>query len=531
MSDTYRDYINAVLAIFEKNFTQAYRQSSAQRRARLLPYVTAIYRRWQYAALVEDTLLTPANLTESINRAFDQPPGLSPVLRLRSDQRYSGFETELFEYSMEQHPAVSDLKRLIAYCQPDLELDEEDNFSEAQASELAGELSLRDPLYASYLLGAAFRMGLITKIPSIYANRAQVAKDADERLTAPNEAILCEIVEATIQLSAFSLNDLIALPEPVFGESFIRSILKKPMETDDIFQRVYDMMGITLEDMFEQDFENDIDDMDGMDAAFLSSTFMLGVFIDRFFFTPLGHYLKLIRPIYVLPFDFENEIKYFLESSMEPDELFVSFFAPCSKYYLTELGLQYFKVAPSPRVFVDVKTQLPFDLLKKQFFHKKSVLDAMPAHARRAEDDAPPGGMVYTLKIKSDPAYWINLEMPAEATLHRLYLEAASFFGLNCNMDYSFFHDETENPFAEYVSPKKARRAKKTADIPLESLDFEHKRKLLLTCRNQNSGGSKSSSVARLSLELMQVKPREAGRSYPALARMSKALKALSNAP
>jgi hypothetical protein len=141
---------------------------------------------------------------------------------------------------------------------------------------------------------------------------------------------------------------------------------------------------------------------------------------------------------------------------------------------------------------------------------------------------------VYTFKIKleSNPALWLHLEMPAEAALHKLYLEAAACFGLSRSGEYSFYHDATENPFAEYASPVSGktskRRIKKTADVTLESMDLPQKRQLILTVRNQRE--MFKTTTVRLSIEMINAKPRETNKLYPAMTRISKKLREMSQA-
>jgi hypothetical protein len=527
MNESYIDYIQTTHSIFEKRFTEAYRQANTRRRARLLPFISTIYRRWLYSALMEETLLTPANLIESINREFDQPPGNSPVIRLRSETRFNGTSIEMRDYTIEKHPVLEDIKIAVEFCIPSVELCEDDSLPNEKAAELAARLSLWDPHYASYLINIAMWMKLLTKIPSIYSNRAQVTKNYEERLSTPAGELFAEIVEASIVSAAFNLNDLIPLPEPVFGESFLRSILKKPMVTDEVFQRAYELLGVSLEDMMDMDEE---DDFSLMDAAFLSGTFMMGIALDKFFYTPFSYYLKLIRPVYILPFDFESEIVYFLDSGFEDDELSAAFFAPCSKYFFTDLGIQYFNIKPNRDNYLDIAVQLPFPPLREGLFHLPGALDVLPARkSPSAIGPMLPVGQVYSFKIRNERniGQWMVLEMPAEATLHRLYQEIAICFGLTPMGGYSFFHDETENPFAEYTSAHNTRRAKKTAETSLTQLDFQHQQNLLLLpSRPYDPFKPNSNGEGRFSVKVMETKPKEIGRAYPAIMRMSKALRA-----
>jgi hypothetical protein len=201
----------------------------------------------------------------------------------------------------------------------------------------------------------------------------------------------------------------------------------------------------------------------------------------------------------VLPFDFKQELHYFLESVAMDEDMAAAFFAPCSRYSFTRLGLQFFKVKETEQNYVNTQKQLPFPFLRDEILTKHDVLHSIPMWANQTShpvfDALKKSGLVYVFKVKNetDPSLWAYFEVPEECTLHRLYQETAVRFGLIRNDEYSFYHDETENPFTEYVSPKRLKRAKKTADIPLNSLDFDHKKRLLMTAYNQ--GEVMSSSV------------------------------------
>jgi hypothetical protein len=327
---------------------------------------------------------------------------------------------------------------------------------------------------------------------------------------------------------------LIALPEPVFTEAFIRDILKKPMETDDIFQCVYDTIGFSLDDLADADIDGSLD---GVDAAFLSGTFMMGIVLDKYFFTPFSYYLRFIRLDYVLPFDFSQELTYFLETYDTESDLSASFFAPCSKYTFTALGLSFFDVKPDIHNHIDVSRMLPFTLLEERVLGNQAVMDALPVWVNQPgyqlSRDFNGGQAVYTMRVKaeSDPGLWLQLDVPEDFSLHRLYLELIIRFGLLRNDDYSFFHDEVESPFTEYASALRAKRNKKSSETVLNTLDFSYKRNMILSAYNQTIAfgnlAQNSSRGVKLLIEVMENKPRESGKAYPVLTRISKGLRAM----
>jgi hypothetical protein len=334
-------------------------------------------------------------------------------------------------------------------------------------------------------------------------------------------------------MSASILSQLIALPEPIFTESFINDILRNPMETDEIFQCVYETIGFSLDDLVEPEMA---EDMDGLDAAFLSGTFMMGILLDKYFFTPFSYYLRLIRPRYILPFDFEQELGYFVDAYESDNDVTAAFFAPCSEYTFTALGLSYFNAKPDSRNYLAVPQELPFALLEERFFCRPELLNCLPiwsnqpAYKHSQEFSGSREVYILFIKAEADAGLWLQLEVPEDYTLHRLYLEAVMRFGLHRNDEYSFFHDDVESLFTEYSPVKRFRRNNKTTDIALKDMDFSFKKNMILSAYNQNPPafiGNPSRGGVRFFIEMLGVKPKEAGNVYPLLTAVSRKLKNL----
>ncbi|MCL2571645.1 MAG: hypothetical protein FWE11_04510 [Defluviitaleaceae bacterium] len=530
---TYLDYIQSLHALFDTYFMEAYREANPRRRRSTLPYLQAIYRRWYYSTIIENTPLSPANIIEAICRHHGQSHSIYPVARERSKAKLTGIDMELIEYSLEAHPIIDDLVLLTDFCLPYIDLTDEGIMPSDKARKLAEKLSLCDPHYGGFLLELALRMKLIIKVPSIGVNRFCVATDIKNRLLTPASDLFHEIVEATIFLSSKGLQDLVMLPESLFSVSFVRSLLVNPMETDDIFARVYEVLGYDLEDLLDITMgmkDTDDEDIDGRDMDLLAGTFMTGVYLDKFFFTPFGHFLKLIRPLYVIPFEFEGEIADYTAVNNDPEEGIIAFFAPCSSYTLTDLGIEYFGVSKTEANFLDVADAIQFENMKDSIFSSKEALEVFVAVAKHL---GPIGTMqkgqgwnsIYTFRVRmeSDTSVWIHLQVPESATLHQMYDEIAMHLYIKDNGDYTFYHDKEENRFAEYSSPKRAkRRGKNAEETEISKLDFEHQKQLLLVAYNQAIPFGRTNPTMQVEIELLHIKPPEEGYEYPRISRVSK---------
>jgi len=475
--------------------------------------------------LVENTYLTPANLFESLNRQYNRPPDLSSNVKLRPASTYTGLDFPLQEYNKNNHPVVADFRVIIDLCQPDIDLTEENQMPDDLAIKAAKSLHMDDPYYASFLLDLALEMELLVKIPSIHANRHQLVRGIEKHMDSlSDDEIFEKIVQTALRHASRSLSEIVPIPGPLFDEEYIISILEEPVETDMIFQRLFDNIGADM-DMEELVGLDWFEELDMMDMAVISGTYLLGVFLDKFFLTPFGHYLKLIRPVYMLPFDFKNELSVFLDAHVEgEDELGLAFYAPCSRYYLTELGLDYFNVKPTHANYLDIKNKLLFSDIAA-LFEKTPARMSDIQNIRDISKTFDQEYCMYSLKVKymSEPRLWLNIDVSDVTNLHRLYLELAYYFDLDKNGEYIFYPDETENPFMAYASPNQLRRSKKASDTTLGELSLAEKQVMILAVSYPRIGGSKHKE--KWSLEVFKVSQGQGGQTYPMVTRMGKGLK------
>ncbi|MCL2372911.1 MAG: hypothetical protein FWC78_05870 [Defluviitaleaceae bacterium] len=541
MNKAFLRCVGVLLSLFEEGFIGAYEYNGPRKRKKVLPYFHAVFRRWYFAALIENTPVSPANIFEAMSKYYEQEPGLAVFPVVIDYKNIDRLPFKLPEYSLNSHPVVDDMKRVIEYCTPSIDLDQDSSLADSQSMEIAATLSINDPHYASFLVEVAYRMGLLAKMPSIHANKMQLTKKCSEVFKLSTGDFLREVVDATISLAHHGIKRAACTTENIFSEPFIREMLSSPIDTDELFAKVLDAMGYELEDMLDVGSDTmhdmygdmDVDEM-SMKMEILSSTFVLGVVLDRYFFTPFGYFLRLIRPLYVLPFNVEGEISDFIDVYNDPDEAFVAFFAPCSSYTLTELGLEIMGVQPNIDNYIDASEVMNFGAMKETVFGSLGALKFFVEMANgilpvaSANDDL---GKVYTFRVRMEekPNMWVHIQIPETMTLHHLFCEIAFTFDLDPDGSYSFFHDKKENRFAEYPrksgnkaeKPKQPRNAtKKTTDTALEELDFDHMKFMLLTVGTQSQILSKTSP--RFQLEKLNEKDTDPHEIYPRISRASR---------
>ena len=432
-----------------------------------------MHRRWYYSTIFENASLSPANILESLNREYNKNPENSSNVHLAPTTNYTGLNFVKQEYNQDNHPIIEDFRSIIDFCSPHIDLTPTDQMPIDLAIEAAENLHLNNYIYASYLVALAMDMGLVVKIPSIHVNRAQVAEDAKERLSVSADTLFDMLVKATLRYASHKFNEFMPMPINIFDEDNLLQLLKAPLEIDQIFQNLYDMIGMGLDEALAPSL---FDDIDEMDMAVISGTYLLGILLDKFFLTPFGYYLRLIRPLYMIPFDLKAETKLLLEtlndSEMDEEDKSTAFYAPCSRYYLTDFGLDYLQVEPDAENYLNLQTMLPFASVS-------GLLDDPPA--KKADAKALLAGFkrgdfqVFTIKAKlhDDSQIWLNVDVSDTTNLHRLFLELSYFLDVDRDQEYTFYQDKSENPFMAYTSPTSTKRLKKATDTLLRDLSLK----------------------------------------------------------
>ena len=104
--------------------------------------------------------------------------------------------------------------------------------------------------------------------------------------------------------------------------------------------------------------------------------------------------------------------------------------------------------------------------------------------------------------------------------MHDLYLEICYEFNFDVTMNYSIFRDVSENPFTEYTSPTRKKRAKNADKAALADLDLADGQRFVMALYDLVSPFSESvpplpSKCIRLELEVRRTKARDINQYYP----------------
>ena len=535
--DDFTRHVEILNSNFSKNFLNVYKKASAAKRRRLVPFIHTIYRRWYYATLVEGTPLSPANILSSICGFHEVDRNTHAIPVVRTPSKLVGISVETLKYTVDEHPIIKDIAQIMKYCDPYIDIHETDALTEEQAFGISLLLSIKDPYYAAFLFDIMLRLGLIEKVPALYINRLNPTAKYDEFLKQTPREMLVQLINTTIQFASYGLRVSLQMASTPFTNDFILEILKNPVKTDEIVQNTFASIGVDVNqvldrDVFSEDFQEseEYEEIDGL----IHSMYIVGLALDKYLHTPFGHFLRLLNPTYTTPFEFEHEMTTFLDMPDEPVETFFAFFLPPEHYQLTELGRDILKVQ---RTSDDNVNLVQYEHMKDSVFHDENSFELFLDMAGQIFPkllESMARGLIFSFKIKASykPTLWAHVQISENSSLHELYSLIAELFALRDNNEYSFFHDKTENLFAEYPSAKRSgrsRAARDNAETVLTELNFEHMKHMVLATYNQALPFTKDTPTKRFAIEYMGVSEPYLDEDYPRVSRLSKALSVVVN--
>jgi hypothetical protein len=478
--------------------------------------------RWFYSSIVEGTYVTPANLYHALCAKGSK--GLqAPALRV-TKARQQLFDFVPIEYTLESHPARRDLLTLLNACCPALTLLPRDLVDSGFAKDITRKLSIWDPEYLHFLIQVAIRLGLLRKMPSIHASVATVPeKSLASFASLGGEEAFAAIVKAAM---SFSVDMLRTWPwtNPGLRPESLSNTLAKPTSLDDVRTMVMERE------------RWDFDDLDDDREPWGNDMRRLGRLLDRFFITPMGYYLQLIRPMFRLPFDLDNEFDCISDIYGDSDCSLTELFIPATMYVPTKLGAEFFGSKP----FDDEQASLAQS-------GKDEIVDLIEKVAKGAPKDLEPvrskyslmknaSMIVYAIKCKpaGDNALWKTIEVIGSSTLSSFFNEICYEFSLDPSSEYSYCMSADGNPFSEYTCALNPRKAKKVETTTLDMLNLLEKQKFTLRVIATDSpffdtGYNYLPYDLQMKLQVSKIKAREDGTSYPHVARKSSAFYDIDN--
>ena len=442
--------INEITQIFSENFDEIYTFMESSTKEDILNLAPTLFRKWYYGTIVENTILSPANII-SVSDTVENLKDSVFTINLSIDKTKRGKNKFIYEgiiYSIENHPLIDDLKTVAKMCLPDAPTTEKGIVTKDYALEIANNLSLKDSFYAEYLFCLLERFGLLNKLVSIHSHRVQLSNSADSFFKKDNENLLHIIIDESIKICCEKISKLFEAIHSSVSFETIYKLLQTPISTDDIFEKIYSSIGIDIEKIWEASENNTLTPYD---TAILSSTFYIGIIIDKYFMTVFSSYLKITEPFYSNGMDFKNSINSLAEILTLKKDTGLEVFSPCSYYKITSIGKKLiYGYSEGKKFMPDMPKKLQFEDIVEAVLFEHNQLKLVKA--REAEEARKNNVYEFNIWYNNNESLWKTIEVSDTLSLEDFGSEICVCFVFENVFDYSFIIKDSNNFPVEYIS-------------------------------------------------------------------------------
>jgi len=418
-----------------------------------------------------------------------------------------------YVYSPDDHPVVGDLKTFADILSPDASLTKNGFFTAALEQKIYGALSIKDTFYLEYLFQLSANLGLIKRIPSIHANKIQISGGAREFLALPAREILSAVVNETLNICVRFIKNTDPLTEFTVNRYFFESALTKPIPTNEIIRAVYARAGELLEmNADAQDRPSDGEPAPGpeeLEQLILTSSYIFGILLDKYFFTAFGYYLGIIQPLYTQPYDFYATIEALDNKNF--NDLIPGLYTPCNAYALTRLGAELLNVPAVSDLHIskDVPGRLFIAAADARAAGRNCEPEILTEIGRYHN---PTQQIAYEIKVicRADRRYWKRVLAAGGMPLSDLHLYICGEFNMEPPADYAFSAGSADNPFAYYVPDDGKTKYKLATETTLGALGLEAGEKLYYSAKSETDGTFNDKRGKRevvFLLEIAKIKP------------------------
>ena len=453
-----------LLEMFLNEYEAMRQKMDAEAMPALLEIAPLIFGKWYHSALVAETILSPANIISKDLEKSGSCSEFAYVLRTHPRKQGAGQYTfSLYEYSLEAHPLVEDMKTLVGFCYPDCRTDEQ-GFLLPQAREiLLPRLSIPEGFYLEYLTRLAWLAGLLLPMPAIHTHKMQPSASCREFFAQGTAEIIRQLAETACALAAERFVCSMHLEDGVATPVFFRSCLETHMDVDKIFIDFYERVDVNILEIWQTPPGELSEDEHNVISSFLFT----GIMLDKWFLTPMSMFFRLIRPLAFIPMRFFPLVNHVAAMLLMERNWGSEVFTPPAYYSLTALGKALFAV---PEGAGENRQEMPESLPYEQ------ILDAMEQEAdvRRRERAAMlktvPEIVSMKVSLMQDDEVWKIIEAGSSISLHEFCLDLCAAFGMEGAENYMLSVPDRNGFPMEYSPAGSKRSVNKTAGLALRDL-------------------------------------------------------------
>lgn len=377
-----------------------------------------ILSKWFFSAILNNTMLTPANILNASLKAENSPN----VFRLKTYINKKGsLGIRNTRNSIRRHSFIKDLQIVCNYFDPVNEFEYEHTFP-AKIPEDFRKAYISDTYYYNYLLIMAKTLNLIKPMDSIGTVKYQKDNEtADAFFKMTTLEILKKITDTALVLFKINFTNQLRLPLNMFDINDFIQIIKTSIDAEDIFAFFYKALGFDFKNIVKL---SEKEKVSVEEEILLSSVYYMGTIIDKWFFTPFGLYLDILTPIYLHTMDFEEEIDFARPLLLTNCDMTGELFSSCNYFYLTPIGEKIFQVSNHDEDIPLSNMLFTYDQLFSVLISNDSSKTKLLSKTKAYKNL-----LVLEVGFESNKELWKTIEIPEEFTLNQLYTAIINFFG------------------------------------------------------------------------------------------------------
>lgn len=487
---------------FRSEFEDMYKSLKVQGKSCILKYIPALFKRWYYSALIEDTVITPAAITEY----GSESENVYPIVRVNSINRIGSFDFKNLKYSVENHPMCEDFRAVVDRFESGVALDDDLKMKFEDVKEINTTINC-DGDYITYLIMLGIDMDYIEKMPSVGVEMYCTTDRAKELKNISNKELLVNLYNGALKISSSFLSDSFLDESYDITPDMLKVWLAKGDTVDKIFEEAYGNFSIDVS--LAMAFE----DMDEMERALTANTYMRGLLLDKWFLTPFSSYFRFIDTVYMYEFSFYDELMYLINAEKtyeilgDEEIIDAAVYAPCTIYKTSKLGAEFFNINYSD------KKPIVFEKISIESILKGSV-EGNLKERRRILKLYKSTFNVCNLKIslEGNENNKYRVQIKDNMPLNEFHFLIVSLFGEYVKLDESFkFYKLPASPFTEYTPSFMGLRGPHTDDYTIGAvLDDGEK-----CYYEQTVQKGESCETYKICIELESITSNEIGVRYP----------------
>ena len=300
--------VKEITGYFEEQFLKGY--NSIKDKDKILNVIDTLFRRWYYSAMLESTYLNPSLVINEIAQQkvpedYVVMPHIKPEFSKENKVKF----TYSYKYfSIEEHPVVEDLIKLVEFSKPSVHMDVESGFVLKNGEKFIEEINYRNAFYLFYIVELAKEMMLIEEMPSIGTTCLIPSKGYEEFLKLSKEDQLYKVVDNSINVSVKKFNE-----QSVFSNKLTRQKVIDMIDNGVINDKYLNEIDKNIsfmeefinhaKDSGDEEIVKEVLNADKRELAEMLSATYFSIFIDMWFISVFGYYLGIIIPNYVQVYD------------------------------------------------------------------------------------------------------------------------------------------------------------------------------------------------------------------------------------